>query len=334
MRRREFMAALAGAATTWPITVHAQQANGPFTIGILVPYPESDAEVQARVAAFRHELGKLGWTAGVSLKFEERWATDNIDRVRQDAAALVKLKPDVILTTGSRVVPIVQQQTRTIPIIFVGTTDPVGQGLVSSLARPGGNTTGFSQSELTGDTSPVIGKMFELLKEIAPKITRVALMFNPDNPATAFHSRSFAAVAATLKIQPLSYSVRRPAEIERAIEAFAREPQGGMLFPSDLTILAQRKFVTGLLARHRLPAVFSDRVIVTDGGLISYAADRTEMFRQAASYVDRILRGEKVGDLPVQQPTRYKLVINLKIAAALGLEVPPSLLVRADEVVE
>ena len=334
MRRRDFFTLLAGVALIYPDPAITQQAERLRKVGVLVPYPESDAEVQARVAAFRQELDRLGWAVGKNLKFEERWATDNLDRVRNSAAELVKLEPDVILTTGSRVVPIVQQHTRVIPIIFVGTTDPVGQGLVSSLARPGGNTTGFSQSELTGDTSPVIGEMFELLKEISPNITRVALMFNPDNPATVFHSRSFGAIAAVLKIHPVTYPVRQPTEIEGAIEALAREPNGGMLFPSDLTILTHRQLVIGLLARHRLPAIFSDQIIVADGGLISYAADRTEMFRQAASYVDRILRGEKAGDLPVQHPTRYKLVINLKTAKILGLTVPPSILLRADEVIE
>jgi putative ABC transport system substrate-binding protein len=334
MRRRDFIILLGGAAVVQPLAARAQQRMGLRRIGILMPYPESDAEVQARVRAFRDELRKLGWVDGDNLTFDVRWATDSLERVRAQAAELVAFNSDVILTTGSRVVPLVQQQTRSIPIVFVGTSDPVGQGLVASLARPGGNTTGFSLSEFAGPTSPIIGKMLEILKEIAPDIARVALMFNAANPATAFHSRSFQAATATMGIQPTIIPIQRPAEIESAIAAFAGEPNGGMLFPSDLTLLAHRELVTGLVTRHRLPAIFADRVIVASGGLISYSADRTDMFRRAASYVDRILRGEKPGDLPVQQPTRYELVINVKAAQALGLAVPPALMIRADEVIE
>ncbi len=294
-----------------------------------MPYPESDSEVRARVAAFRNELRKLGWSEGENLRIHERWATDNLDRVRAHAAELVKLGPDAILITGGRVVQVIQQHTRTIPTVFVGVTDPLGQGMVASLARPGGNMTGISSPEYS-----VVAKLLEILKQIAPGTVRAALVFNPENPSGVFYWSYFEAAAQALGIQPAIVAVRQPAEIERAIETFAREPRGGLVFPSDLTLLAHRQLVTALASRHHLPAIYSDRAMVTSGGLVSYSADRTEMFRRGASYVNRILRGEQPGELPVQQPETYELIINLAAAKALGIEVPPALVARADEVIE
>jgi putative ABC transport system substrate-binding protein len=328
MRRREFLG-LAGFLAAWTRVAHAQQTNRTRRVAILMPYPASDQEVHARVAAMRTELRKLGWSEGENLQIDERWATDNLDRLRADAADLVKLGPDVIFITGGRVVPIVRQQTRSIPTVFVGVTDPLGQGYVESLARPGGNITGIASPEYS-----VVYKLLELLKEIAPTVQRAALVSNPENTSTVFYRRHFEAAAPALGVQAVIMPVQRPADIERAFETFAQQPHGGLVFPSDLTLLAHRQIVTALALRHRLPAIYSDRAMVTAGGLASYSADRTTMFQQGAVYVDRILRGEQPGDLPVQQPTRYELVINAKTATALGLAISTGLLARADEVVE
>lgn len=313
----------------WPLAAGAQPLDRPRSVGVLMPYPESDSAVRARVAAFRDELRKFGWSEGENLRIHERWATDDLDRVRAHAAELVTLEPDAILITGGRVVNVIRQETRSIPIVFVGVTDPLGQGMVASLARPGGNMTGISSPEYS-----VVAKLLEILKQIAPGTARAALVFNPENPSGVFYRRHFETAAQALAIQPAIMSVRQPGEIERAIEAFAREPHGGLVFPSDLTLLAQRRLVAATTSRHRLPAIYSDRAMVAAGGLISYSADRTEMFRRGASYVDRILRGEAPGDLPVQQPEAYELVVNLAAARALEFAVPQSILLRADEVIE
>jgi putative ABC transport system substrate-binding protein len=326
MRRREFITLLGGAAA-WPLAARAQQQLR--RVGILMPYQEGDVEIRARVEAFRQGLRKLGWTEGSNLRIDERWSADNMGRIRDYAAELVNLNPDVIVVSGRRAVPIVQQQTRSIPVVFVGISDPVASGLVSSLARPGGNLTGFSQIEFS-----LIEKLVEGLREIAPGITRVALISNPDNPATVLYSRSFEAAAMSLAMRPVIFPVHEPGEIERAIEMFAREPNGGVVFPPDLTILIHRKLVVSLAAKYRLPAVYTNRAYVADGGLMSYGVEVLDLYRGAASYVDRILRGEKPSELPVQQPTKYELLINLKAAMTLGLTVPPTLLARADEVIE
>jgi putative ABC transport system substrate-binding protein len=222
-----------------------------------------------------------------------------------------------------------QEQTRTIPIVFAGVSDPLGQGLVASLARPGGNLTGIANPEYS-----IVAKLLETLKQLVPTIVRAGLMLNPQNPSTAFYRHHFEAAAPALEVKPVVLPVREPIEIEQVIETFAREPHGGLVFPSDLTLLAHRQLVTALTARYRVPAIYSDRVMSTTGGLASYSADRTEMFRRGAWYVDRILRGEKPGELPVQEPARYELVFNLKTAAAQSLSIPPALLARADEVIE
>jgi putative tryptophan/tyrosine transport system substrate-binding protein len=328
MRRRQFVALLGGAAA-WPFAALAQKPDGQRRlIAVLMPYPDTDAEVRGRVAAFREELGRLGW-AGDALRMEERWATDDLERVRADAAELVRLGPDVIFFTGGRVTRIIQERTRSIPTVFVGVSDPLGQGLVPSLARPGGNLTGIALPPYS-----ITAKLVEILKQIAPHVTRAALVCNPANPSTPFHWKEFETAAAAFSLTPSLIPISDEADIGTSFEAFARQPDGGLVFPSDLTILAHRKTVTAIAARHGLPAIYSDRVMVATGGLASYSADRTEMFRQGAAYVDRILHGEQPGDLPVQQPTKFEFVVNLKAAKALGLEVPDTFIVQADEVIE
>jgi putative tryptophan/tyrosine transport system substrate-binding protein len=327
MRRREVIAGLA-AAGGWPLTLRAQSSRKRL-VAILMPYPQADPEVQTRLAATREELRKLGWHEGGNLRVEERWSGDDLARIEADAAELIRLEPDVILVTGGRVVPIVQKQTRTIPIVFVGVSDPFGRGLVTSLARPQGNLTGIALSEYS-----VVTKQVEILREIAPSVARVGLMFNPDNPSARFHQAQFESAAAALALAPVILPVRQATDIEQSMDAFARESRGGIVFPSDLTILAQRDLVIAGLTQHRLPAIYSDEAYTRAGGLIAYTADRTEMFRQGALYVARLLHGEAVADLPVVQPTRYKLIINLTAAKGLGIEVPLSLQAQADEVIE
>jgi putative tryptophan/tyrosine transport system substrate-binding protein len=329
MKRRELMYVLSGALIEFSRGAIAQTTDRLRKVGILMPFSESDSEIQARVAGFRQELRRLGWIEGQNVQIDLRWAADNMDRVRAYAAELINLKPDVIFAQGQRVVPVVQQQTRSIPIVFVGVNAPVEQGLVDSLARPGGNVTGFSNDEPSA-----ISKSLQILKEIAPNITRAALIFNPDNPATIGYSRLFKDAAATLSIQPIVLPVHQPAEIERAMGDFSREPNGGALFPPDLTMVAHRELIVSLAAQHQMPACYFGSVLVRSGGLVSYGTDIRAQYRQAASYVDRILQGEKPGDLPVQQPTKYELVINLKTAKTLGLTVPPTLLATADAVIE
>jgi putative tryptophan/tyrosine transport system substrate-binding protein len=248
--------------------------------------------------------------------------------IRASAIELLQLNPSVIVVQGARAVPILQQATKTIPIVFVSISDPVGRGIVTSMARPGGNITGFQLFEFS-----VIGKLLEALKEVAPKVSRVACLVNPDNPAADFHVRSFETVAPSLAVQPLIARVHNSADIAQAIEAFA-DQNGGLLLPPDDTTVVHRKLVVTLAARHRLPTVYSFRSFVADGGLMSYAVDVVDLFRRSASYVDRILRGEKPGELPVEAPTRFELSLNLQTAKALGLTVPPTLLARADEVIE
>jgi putative ABC transport system substrate-binding protein len=329
MRRREFLYVLSGALIEFSRGAIAQTTDRLRRVGILLPFLESDSEVLARVAGFRQELRRLGWIEGQNVQIDLRWTTDNMDRVRAYAAELLSLKPDVIFTQGQRVVPVVQQQTRTIPTVFVGVNAPVEQGLVDSLARPGGNLTGFANDEPSA-----ISKSLQILKEIAPKITRVALIISPDNPATMVYSRWFEDAAVTLSIQPIVLPERQPAEIERAMGDFSRGPNGGVLFPPDLTMVTHRELIISLAAQHQMPACYFNSTLVRSGGLVSYGSDIRAQYRQAASYVDRILHGENPGNLPVQQPTKYELAINLRTAKALGLTVPPTLLALADEVIE
>jgi putative tryptophan/tyrosine transport system substrate-binding protein len=329
MRRRDFLGVLGGAAAAWPRLARAQQALRLRRIGILMPFPPSDSEWQSRVGTLRQELQRLGWTRGGNIEFDERWTTDNMDLVRTNAANLVELKPDAIVAVGGRVIPVLMQLTRSIPIILPGAVDAVGEGFIKSLAQPGGNVTGFAVMEFS-----IFGKFLETLKQIAPETSRVAIIYNPDNPSTVQFGHLFESFAVPLSIQPIIAPIHTIADIERAIEALAEQPNGGVFFPPDFTTLALRDQVTAIVARLRLPAIYSDRLFVTSGGLISYDADRTEIWRRTASYIDRVLRGEKPGDLPFQQPTKYQLTINLKAAKALGLTVPQTLLALADEVIE
>jgi putative tryptophan/tyrosine transport system substrate-binding protein len=328
MRRREFIGFVGGMATAWPLAARAQQAGRVRLVGILIPYPESDAGAQARFLAFRQELTKLGWSEGREVQFDERWTTDNMDLVRAAAASLVQLKPDVIACSGDRVISVLTQLTRSIPIVAVA-SELAGSGFVESLARPGGNVTGFSVIEFS-----VIGKMVETLKRMAPGISRIGMIYNPDNPVGAVYLRAFNAVAARLALEPIDLPVHGVAEIDRAIASLAEHPNGGFIAPPDVTVITLATQVTSLAARHGVPAIYSASLYVMRGGLASYGADIVDVFRRAATYVDRILRGERPGDLPIQQPTNYQLVINLKTAKALGLTIPEPMLATADELIQ
>jgi putative ABC transport system substrate-binding protein len=326
MRRREFIA-LVGNAAAWPLTARAQQGERVRRIGILMPYLPTNAEMQTRVRAFREELRKRGWAASVNAQFDERWTSDNMDLVRSAAANLVELNPDVIFASGARVIPILMELTRSIPIVTPSGSDLIERA--GSLAHPGGNVTGFGSIELS-----VIGKMLQTLKEIAPNVAHVSMIYNPDNPLAALYTRAFESAAGPVGIEPITAHIHNLGDIERAVAAAAAQPNGGIFVPLDVTMITFMHETIATTARHRLPAIYSERVFVTSGGLACYGVDRFEGYRRAASYVDRILRGEKVGDLPFQLPTKYELVINLKTAKALGLTIPPNILFTADEVIE
>ena len=328
MKRRAFIG-LVGGAATWPLAAQAQRGERIRRIGILMPFPQNDATGQARVRAFRKELLRLGWSEGNNIQFDERWSTDTMDVVRADAASLVELKSDVILTSSDRVIPVLMNLTSSIPIVVGATSDPIASGAAESLARPGHNVTGFSLIEFS-----MFGKMLEILKLMAPGITRVGMIYNPDNPVAATYQRWFGPSAKELGVQPINLPIRDAASIERAIAGIAEQPNGGILSPPDLTTTIYRTQVVNLAERHRVPAIYTNHFFGEAGGLVTYGADVVEMFRQAAGYVDRILRGEKPGDLPFQQPTTYRLTINVKTASALGLTVPLALLTAADEVIE
>jgi putative tryptophan/tyrosine transport system substrate-binding protein len=327
MRRREFITLLGGAAA-WPLAARAQQGERVRRIGVLMVQPASDSEGQARRAAFRQSLQQLGWSEGQNLRVDTHWATANED-VRRHAAELAALAPDVIVATATLAVVPLQQATRMVPIVFVNVIDPVGAGFVASLARPGGNATGFTAFEYG-----ISGKWLELLKEMAPGVTRVAVLRDPGTVAGIGQFAAIQSVAPGLRVELSPADVRDAAEIERDIAAFARTSGGGLIVTGSPSATAHRELITVLAARHKLPAVYAFRFFVTAGGLISYGPDTITQYRRAASYVDRILKGEKPADLPVQAPTKYELVINLKTARALGLEIPPTLLARADEVIE
>jgi putative tryptophan/tyrosine transport system substrate-binding protein len=327
MRRREFIAGLGGAAVL-PLAARAQQQVRARLIALLIPYLESDVNGQARVRAFRQELTRLGWPEAGAVQFEVRWTGDNMDHVQVAAANFVALRPDVIFSVGDRVLGVLTQLTRSIPIVAIA-SDLAGSGFAESLARPGGNVTGFSVIEFS-----LIGKMVETLRRIAPGISRVGMIYNPDNPIRAIYLRSFTAVAAQLAVQPIDLPIHGVAEIERAIGTLAEHPNGGFIAPPDVTIAALATQITSLAARHGVPAIYSFSSFVTGGGLVSYGVDLIDVYRRAASYVDRVLRGDKPGDLPIQQPTNYQLVINLKTAKVLGLTVPETLLATADDVIQ
>jgi ABC-type uncharacterized transport system substrate-binding protein len=327
MKRREFVTLIGGASAALLLGAQAQSEKV-WRVGVLMAFAESDLEYKQHVATFREELSKLGWSEA-RLRIDERWPADDMDRVLADAAELINLKPDAILVGGRRALSVLQKQTNSIPVVFAGISDPLEQGIVPSLARPGGNITGFSTFE-----SSMVGKMLGRLKQIAPTITRAAFMFSPDNRSAVLLSRPFEALAPQLVLRPILLPVRGPAEITRAIDGFAQEPNGGLFCAADVTIYIHRQLITTQVARHRLPAIYGWRDFPAVGGLMSYGPDRLDIFRRAASYVDRILRGEKPGDLPVQQPTKFELIINLTTARALGIDVPPTLLALANEVIE
>ena len=329
MRRREFISLLGGAAAAWPLAARAQQPERMRRIGVLMSVAADDPEGQARIGAFLQALQQLGWTDGRNVRIDTRWAAGNADDVRKYAAEFAALVPDVILGPGSFTVGPLLRATRSVPIVFVHVPDPVGAGFVDSLARPGGNATGFTQFEYS--TS---GKWLELLKEIAPGVTRAAIIRDPDITAGIGQFSAIQAVATSLGVEVNPVSVRDDGEIERVIIAFARGANGGLIVTGSALAQVHRKLIIALAARHKLPAVYFERFFVTNGGLISYGPNLRDQYRRAAGYVDRILKGEKPADLPVQASTKYELVINLKTAKALGLDIPPSVLARADELIE
>ena len=312
-----------------PLAARAQQMQRVRHIGVFMPYAADDHEGHARMAAFQEGLQELGWTDGHNLHINIRWGAGDRDRYRQYAAELVAFAPDVLVAVSSPTVAALQRQTHTLPIVFVGVIDPVGAGLVASLARPGGNTTGFTVFEY--GLSP---KWLALLKEIAPHTTRAAVFRDPTSAPQIGLLGGIQSVASSLRVELSLIDERDVGEIERAVTAFAREPNGGLIVFSSPSTLLHRELIITLAARNGLPAVYSDRSFVAAGGLASYGPNRVEQYRPAAGYVDRILKGEKPADLPVQAPTKYELLINLKTARALGLEVPPTTLARADEVIE
>jgi putative ABC transport system substrate-binding protein len=328
LRRRDFIT-LVGGATAVPFAVRAQQADRMRRVGVLMGYFESDPEGQARVDALRQGLTKLGWAEGRNIQFEFRWAGGDAVRARAFAKELVALAPDLLFGQGSPQVPALAQATRTIPIVFTQFADPVGGGLVLSLARPGGNVTGFAASEYA-----MAPKLLETLKEIAPTIAHAGVILLPDSIPQAGQYRSIEAAAPSFGVRLTQAPVRDAGDIERAIERIARQPASGLIVLTNLVTITHRDVVVAAAARHRLPAMYGGKFFVVSGGLLSYGADQIDLWRRAASYVDRILRGEKPADLPVQLPTQFELVINLKAAKSLDLTVPPSLLARADEVIE
>jgi putative tryptophan/tyrosine transport system substrate-binding protein len=328
MKRREFITLLGGAAA-WPFAARAQQSERVRRIGVLMNMAANDPQGQARLAAFQQALQQLGWSDGHNARIDIRWHENDADRARRYAQELIALTPDIVLASGTLSVLALQRITRTLPIVFVGVADPVGAGLVDSLARPGGNTTGFMEFEYS-----LSGKWLELLKEVAPRLTRAAVLRDAANPAGVAQFGAIRATAASLGLDVSPIDVRDTGEIEGAIAAFARSEHVGLVVTPSAAVSVHRALIITLAARHKLPAVYAFHSDVTDGGLISYGPDLVDQFRPGAGYVDRILKGEKPGDLPVQQPTKFELVINMKAAMALGLTVPPTLLARADEVIE
>jgi putative ABC transport system substrate-binding protein len=327
VNRRELVVALGGALVL-PSVTGAQQTDRVRRIGVLMTGPADDAEGQSRLAGFLQGVQELGWTVGRNLRIDYRWANDGTHR-RQYAAELTALAPEVILASTSPSTAALQEASNTVPIVFASVTDPVGQGFVASLPHPGGNITGFSLYEYGIST-----KWLELLKEIAPHLTRVAVLRDPTLPFTSGELGAMQGVAPSLRVDVSAVNVRDAGEMERGIVTFARQPNGGLVTLGSPVTLAHRDLIVTLAARHRLPAIYTTRYFVTSGGLMSYGPDRVDLYRRAAGYVDRILKGENPADLPVEAPTKFELTINLKTAKALGLSVPPSLLTQANEVIE
>ena len=329
VRRREFITLLGGGAVAWPVAARAQQSEQMRRIGVLMGLVASDPEAQSRVAAFENGLRELGWVKGRNLSIEYRWAGDG-SVLRDHAAELLAMGPDLILANSTPVTAALWEQSGAVPIVFTQVTDPVGQGLVPNLAHPGGNLTGFTSFEFSIGT-----KWLEALKQTAPHVTRVALVFNPQSaPSADLFLRPVEAAAPSLSVVPIGAAVRDSDDVDRMFDALAREPDWGLMVLPDISMTNYRKAIIALAARHRVPAVYPFRYFAARGGLMSYGTDVAEVFWRAAAYVDRILKGERPGDLPVQAPTKYELVVNLKTAKALGLTVPQSILLRADEVIE
>jgi putative tryptophan/tyrosine transport system substrate-binding protein len=329
MRRRAFITLVGGAAAVWPLAARAQQ--GLRRIGVLMGFPETDTDARAFVAAFRDGLQKLGWTEGRNVRLDIRWTSPgNAEEMQRFAKELVALQPDVILAFATPVTAALQRETRAIPIVFAAVADPVGSGFVASLSRPGGNMTGFINSEAS-----IGGKWLGLIKEIAPDIKRAAIMFNPDTApgGGSYHLGSFEAAARSLAVEPITARVGSDADIEAAISSLGRD-RAGLVLSADSFLAFHQQTIISLAARNNVPAIFNTPSFARNGGLISYGPSFTDIFRRAAGHVDRILRGTKASDLPVEVPTKFDLVINLKTAKALGLDVPPTLLARADEVIE
>jgi putative ABC transport system substrate-binding protein len=331
LRRREFIALLGGAAAAWPHAARAQQPERMRRVGFLSSIAESDPEAQSMVAALHQALQESGWVDGRNLRIDRRWAAGNPGRIEALAKELVGLQPEVIVGYSTPTVVALRKETDTIPIVFVQVSDPIGTGFIANLAHPGGNITGFSNFE-----SSMGGKWVELLKETAPGVARVALMFNPETApyVTSYYQGPFEAAAPSFGVQPSVNPVHNDLEVESAITALGREPGGGLVVMPDSFNIVHRERIIALAARHKLPVIYPYRFAVMEGGLMSYGVDQVDLFRRAAAYVDRILKGAKPADLPVQAPTKFEFVINLKTAKALGLTVPPTLLATADEVID
>ena len=329
MRRREFITLLGGAAAAWPVVARAQQGERVRCVGILQNFPENDPVASVLNATFLKELRQSGWAVGNNIRIETRWAGNRSDDILRHVAELVALTPDVILANGTSTLGPLLQVSRTIPIVFVQVTDPVGSGYVESLAKPGGYATGFSASDYG-----VSGKWLEVLKQIAPSVTRAGVIRNPAVRSGSGQFGAIQAVAPYLRMEVTPIDVRDPAEMERTVAAFAGSPNGGLIITASGAAVVHRSLIIALAARLELPTVYWQRHFVEAGGLVSYGEDGTDQYRRAAEYVDRILKGEKPSDLPVQAPTKFETVINLKTAKALGLEIPPTILARADEVIE
>jgi putative ABC transport system substrate-binding protein len=328
IRRREFIALLGGAAVAWPLAARAQQPEGMRRIGVLLPAAADNTDFQVWIGAFQQGLALLGWTIGRNVRIDTRWATTNAVEIRRHAAELVALAPDVVLAHGTSTVGPLLQATRAVPIVFPVISDPVGSGFVENLSRPGGNATGFMTYEYS-----MAGKWLELLKQIAPGVMRAGVIRDATTTGGVGQFAAIQSVAPSLGVEAIPVNVHAP-EIERAVAAFARSPNGGLIVTASALAVVHRDLIIMLAAQHKLPVVYFERFFVTAGGLISYGPDQTDQYRRAAGYVDRILKGEKPADLPVQAPTKYELVINLRTARTLGLIMPPTLLATADEVIE
>jgi putative tryptophan/tyrosine transport system substrate-binding protein len=329
MKRRAFITLLGGAVASWPLAARAQQSERVRRVGVLVPLAADDPQSQRRITAFVQGLEAAGWTDGRNIRIDIRWTAGDTDRMRRHAAELVALAPDVILASGGTVVGALLEASRSVPIVFTLTVDPVGAGFVASLARPGGNATGF-----TGYEYGIGAKWLELLKEIAPRVTRAAVLRDASIPQGVGQFAVIQAAAPSLGVELRPVDLRNADEIERGVSAFAREGNGGLIVTASGLAIVHRDLIITLAARHKLPAIYFQHFFVNAGGLLAYGFDPIDPHRRAAAYVDRILKGEKPGDLPVQTATKYELVINMKTAKALGLTVPDTLLVRADEVIE